>query len=76
MEPEDYVLEQGEDRVRRFLTKKTDHENGIRDNEQELMEYLFALRGKVTVDIMADWTGWSRQTLYNKWKKFGLDPED
>lgn len=42
------------------------------DAEANLMRILWGLRGRFKVEQMSRWTGWSKQTLYNKWAKHGL----
>lgn len=41
--------------------------------EYHLMQALWDLRGSYSLEDMVRWTGWSRQTIYNKWEKHGLE---
>lgn len=44
--------------------------------EFQVMQALWNLRGSYTLEDMVTWTGWSKQTIYNKWKKHGLEIKD
>lgn len=46
------------------------------DIERQVLTVLWNLRGTVKIDNMLNWTGWSKQTLYNKWKKYGMKVDD
>jgi hypothetical protein len=55
-----------------LMQKHREQINLAYDVELLLMKALWDLRGTVKVDDMIRWTGWSKQTLYNKWAKYGL----
>lgn len=44
--------------------------------EYLIMMALWKLRGVHRVEDMVKWTGWSKQTIYNKWDKHGLRKAD
>lgn len=66
------MLNEPQDRVNCLMQKHRDQVNLVSDVELLLMQALWDLRGTVKVDDMLRWTGWSKQTLYNKWSKYGL----
>jgi DNA-binding NtrC family response regulator len=39
--------------------------------ERVIMDILWRYRGIISVTEMANRLGWSRQTIYNKWEKYG-----
>jgi hypothetical protein len=46
--------------------------NDLTNKEFLLVEYLWGRRGHMTINRMAEETGWCRQTIYNKWAKYGF----
>jgi hypothetical protein len=65
-----------QDRVTCLMKKHREQINLAYDVEMLLMTALWDLRGTVKVDDMIRWTGWSKQTLYNKWAKYGLKEQN
>ena len=57
------------DKLMNELNNSSDQAN---ESERSVVEHLWNLRGKVPVDAMGQATGWSRQTIYNKWNKHGF----
>lgn len=50
----------------------SDSEEQKLEVELKLLQYLWDHRGRLTVDAMSEATGWTRQTIYNKWRKHGF----
>lgn len=46
------------------------------DVEYHICSALWQAKHKTTVEQILIWTGWSRQTLYNKWRKHGFKVKD
>lgn len=65
-----------EPRVTRLLDMRNEQLDLAEQAEQNLMKALWDLRGSYSIEDMARWTGWSRQTIYNKWGKHGLKVQD
>ena len=55
-----------------LMTELSDNDYRKNELELQILEYLWNHRGRVTVDAMAEATGWTRQTIYNKWQKHGF----
>lgn len=72
------MSEQGEptieqqSRVTRLLDMRKEKLDLAEQAEFHLMKALWDLRGSYSLEDMVRWTGWSRQTIYNKWDKHGL----
>lgn len=43
----------------------------VGESEKTLVQALWDNRGTFTVAEMSEFSGWSRQTIYNKWYKYG-----
>lgn len=61
-----------ESRVTRLLDIQKEQLDIAEQTEYQIMKALWDLRGSYRVDDMVIWTGWSRQTIYNKWAKHGF----
>lgn len=59
-------------RVNRLLDMRKEQMGLAEQAEFHLMQALWELRGSFSLEDMVRWTGWSRQTIYNKWDKHGL----
>ena len=59
-------------RVTHLLDIRKEQLDLANQTEFHLMKALWDLRGAFRVEDMVTWTGWSRQTIYNKWDKHGL----
>lgn len=62
-----------EQRYDRLSSEHSSLKTGLVDIEEAIMRLLWRSRGTVTVDDMAKITGWSRQTIYNRWRKFRME---
>lgn len=60
-------------RVTRLLDTRLEQLSLAEQAENHLMQALWDLRGSYSLEDMVRWTGWSRQTIYNKWEKHGLE---
>ena len=40
--------------------------------EYQICSTLWNIKRNTTIDQILLWTGWSKQTLYNKWRKHGF----
>lgn len=65
-----------QDQVSCLMQKHQEQAAYTQEVEGLLMSVLWDLRGTVKVDDMLRWTGWSKQTLYNKWAKYGLKEQN
>lgn len=63
----------GKERVTSLLDMHKEQLDIARDVEYQVMKVLYDLRGQQTIEEMTLWTGWSRQTIYNKWSKHGFE---
>lgn len=61
------------ERVTRLLDMHQEQKDVAFEAEGQVMMALWNLRGSYTIEDMTTWTGWSRQTIYNKWRKHGLE---
>lgn len=61
------------ERVTRLLDMHQEQKDVAFDVEGQVMKALWDLRGSYTIEDMTTWTGWSRQTIYNKWRRHGLE---
>lgn len=63
-------------RVARLLDIQKQKADVAGQAEYQVMLALWNLRGSYRLEDMVAWTGWSKQTIYNKWKKHGLEITD
>lgn len=61
------------ERVTRLMDMHQEQKSVERDAEFQLMRALYELRGSYRIEDMVLWTGWSRQTIYNKWRRHGFE---
>lgn len=66
------MIDNPHDQVNCLMRQHQEQITYTQEVEGLLMKVLWDLRGTVKVDDMLRWTGWSKQTLYNKWAKYGL----
>lgn len=53
--------------------KQTQHKEYAENEEFEIVAALWNARGEVTLKDMTSLSGWSKQTIYNKWRKYGYN---
>lgn len=63
----------GKERVTRLLDMHREQKDVAQEVEFQVMKTLYDLRGEHRIEDMVTWTGWSRQTIYNKWRKHGFE---
>ena len=61
------------EKVTRLLNMLREQKDVALEAEGQVMKALWNLRGSYTIEDMTTWTRWSRQTIYNKWRKHGLE---
>lgn len=62
--------------VTHLLDRQKEQLDFAHKTEFQVMRALWNLRGSYRLDDMVAWTGWSKQTIYNKWEKHGFKISD
>lgn len=61
-----------EDSISMLIEAQRKHIDIAARIEQNLLLYLWGAKNEIPRSTMLAWTGWSKQTLYNKWRKHGI----
>lgn len=55
---------------------RASHSDQLDDYERKMCAFLWSCRPLLSTATMARMVGWSRQTLYSKWEKYGYIVDD
>jgi DNA-binding NtrC family response regulator len=55
---------------------KSSHSDELEDYEKKMVNFFWQCRDLLSTATMARMAGWSRQTLYSKWEKYGYVVDD